>query len=808
VTLLGRTYAETGVAVMAPILVPFASTVDLCCTGDRSVQSSLDRLCKEDLPWGEGAWPHHRTHSIECALALRLLTAHQRMDALEWQIWSRDDAERRRRGGVLNADDGGPYVGGLLRMSLADAVNANWPEPRQGGGLFECERTMSRDALARTSFLWRLYAFTHLDLAVHLWTATNRSDAALCTRPSARWPSDYERLYPWSHRHFSCWKLPNLGGALQTVPWFRKIGDTRNLIAHVFYKANLSAGLKREFGKILRKSCEINQGFAVIQSMLAQCSLFGLYPHSRSFPTVRKAILLRAIFQDARRRFFEAGASRNPPTDGALLKDARRPFLRGYLQDPRWRSLERDTNRRSDVDAIVWFVWKEALVWFVSLSPAVDRVLRRHYHWQTMVTSTLRGMEYVRRNLVGTPMAGASLSSVDSHLMSIYHSQQMPYAHRTMKDSMVAKLIRSLKAAFRRLGITTAPVEDFGRFDGPPDDEMRLGEIERAGLDRSFASAYRTLLSKYEGRSKKDHPARREVNEIVHNMPEADLRLLSSAVENHCDRKAALCYPLSARTGARQEAATRAEFAIAPDEPLNPLLMREYYCPSCLGIAAEIVPAVGSTAPASGTRRIGRRCTCKKGMMNTRYSFSERLMYCRRSGKKRSFTGARCSETVLLPMAMSGMVWSINRVLVCRCERCTAMTRFGSSSFLGDAILCEAHAPRPEAPPSRQTEPCLFCGRIVRRIATVVIVDDRAGYPNRIMPRCWVCPRHWPRGWSPGSRWAYLMSDLLRDHRERNAWKAMARGGTLIGKRNRTSRELAPSTNLEPRSKRRRSDTR
>lgn len=771
-TLLGRTYTETA-AILAPILIPFASTVDLCCTGDQCIQSSLGHLCKEDLPWGEGAWPHHRTHSIECALALRLLTAHQRMDAIEWEIWSRDDAERRRRAGAMDADDGRQRVGGLLRMSMADAVNTNWPEPRQGGGLFRTERTMSRDVLARTSFLWRLYAFTHLDLAVHLWEATDRSDAALCTRPSARWPSDYERLYPWSHRHFSCWKLPDLAGALQTVPWFRKTGDTRNLLAHVFYKANLLTGLKREFGKILRESCKINPGFAVIQSMLAQCSLFGLYPHSRSFPTVRGAILLRTIFQDARRPFFE--------TDG---------------------------DRRPDMDAIVWFIWKEALVWFVSLSPAVDRVLRRHYHWQTMVTSTLRGMEYVRRNLVGTPMAGASLSSVDSHLISVYHTQQMPYAHKTMKDSIVAKLIRSLKAVFRKLGIRTAPVEDFGNFDGPPDDEMRLGEFERVGLDPSFVSAYRNLLSKYEGRSKKDHPARNEIDEMVYDMSEADLRLLSSAVENHCDRKAALCYPLSTRTSTRQEAATRAEFAIGPNEPLDPLLMREYYCPSCLGIAAQIVPAVGG-ADLGSVRTTGRRCTCKKGMVNTRYSFSERLMYCRRSGKKRNFTGMRCSETALLPMAMSGMVWSINRVLVCRCERCTALTKFGSSSFLGDAILCEAHAPSrlgSTVPPSRLAEPCFFCGRVVRRVSPVVIVDDRAADLHRILPRCWVCPRHWPRGWSPGNRWAYLMSDLLKDHRERNAWKATARGGTLIGKRNRTSREGVPSADQEPRSKRRRSD--
>jgi hypothetical protein len=197
-----------------------------------------------------------RTHSIATALVRRLAGAYTALDTIE---------ERR-----------------ALRRGRC--TKQRRPDP------VDVEADTEDD---RLSFLWRMYACSHLDLAVEIATAADSSamsDAALRTRPRTAWPSKYETSYPWGTRCYWAGYIPRIAHIIQLCPWLgRSQLNKRRPLFHVIQKAFPGKGLSRKWDKIAADYCSGSRGrgseVAAVTAAVMRCTLFGGYVGARGgFP--------------------------------------------------------------------------------------------------------------------------------------------------------------------------------------------------------------------------------------------------------------------------------------------------------------------------------------------------------------------------------------------------------------------------------------------------------------------------------------------------------------------------------------------
>jgi hypothetical protein len=202
----------------------------------------------------------HRTHAIAAALLQRLAGAYAALDRVD----ERREVRRTKR------------------------TCQHTPDPR------DVVAELTDDAVA---FLWRMYASSHLDLAVEIGRTRDAaafSDAALSTRPRAGWPSRYELMYPWGTRCVWAGYTPKMSTAVQGMPWLgRTSTNKRRPLCHVIQKAFPGKGLSRKWGKVIADYCSDGGEVAHITAAILGFSLFGGYANvGAGFPVPIVALQL------------------------------------------------------------------------------------------------------------------------------------------------------------------------------------------------------------------------------------------------------------------------------------------------------------------------------------------------------------------------------------------------------------------------------------------------------------------------------------------------------------------------------------
>jgi len=454
-----------------------------------------------------------------------------------------------------------------------------------------------------------------------------------------------------------------------------------------------------------------------------RCSLTGGYPHSKKHPSLYNVMFITELFWHSERELF--------------------------------------TTQHENIDKLLWFSWKEALIYYLPFLPSLKKDVVEKYQWDEFKSSTIDAMEYVRKELEMNE--SVNFISVSSQLYHIYKERQVAVAYKVIKDPIVSKLRRALDS----LGVPqySQPLSEslIEYSNGDPIEEMFADGLKAAEVPEDAIVKYETILDRYRTQRLADHAAKRDIKKMLLDLSDADKIRVRSAVHAFIRRSAGRWNALAPHSMRRQIKAVR---RMHPQKQLNmkqiSQITTQYFCARCPVISSVIKSPIGNHNAVSRNKH-----NTGLGVTGSRFCFEYDSMFCNRDHKGKDLH----DRGMLRELKMLGSVWSVGKQMICLCEECGHAMLYCNASFQGNKILCADHRKTPDYSCDRLC--CFMCTPTIDNPEVVplkqprfmMILDDYLNQEECTFMRVPMCARHYQR--TMPQRTFFLMSDVLKQ-----TWKS------------------------------------
>ena len=632
----------------------------------------------------------------------------------------------------------------------------------------------------REAFLWKMYAASHMDLAVELATArtaADMSDAALCARPRPAWPSRYELAYPWGTRCHWAGYAPRLTHIVQSLPWLAKSQTNKKQpLRHTIQKAYPGKGVARKWDKLIAGYCAISGEVALATAAVVRCGVFGSYP--------------------------DAGGEYPAPSVALRLWHA-------LVRDPAKAAADLSRERPK----LVLCAWQEFIVWILRALEPLNTVVSRTCDLDKFCAEVCeRATACVRGELAaagpGDEAAGAALSAAEDRTRRSYSQLQCSDARPTNRPSFSSLFVRAVNTRIRDKEMG-APREVCTRALRPVggvtvsagaseigivapwrctvqciDDAMEL-----AKLPGGVVSTICWLRELYEAREVTDNNVKASVNRALSSADIACLRAMRACLASMAFSNVLSFVPLSMATLA-------AQLAVVPSEKRF-----AFVCPSCCALGATYLAM---------NRRTNKFETCR-GLKFVSYGIASDCVLCNKQVKaprsslrntgydvgriinvgtvsdarSKTSCGAR-----MITVPVVGFILIIKGSMYASCEECGVLAELdGQRWCTGGRILCRTHACEQQqkgvsvsaAPPPPRSQPCVICSKAPTKatasaMSLVRVYFDQGTKRDVSLSQC--CRRHYAELLGPDGRIPELLraSDLCAEDMAHFAEKNLRMG--------------------------------
>jgi hypothetical protein len=576
--------------------------------------------------------------------------------------------------------------------------------------------TDALDQAQRAAFLWHLHECTHHPLTA--WMRRNNvwNDKQLCTRPVNGWACPYEEYYPAKYRYFWAGNLPMITPLLRYVSWFQVFFTTHGIVKMLRKCLPVKCGHRDMWSTLSNEcapckknchncdTCRRAHALETILMMIMRCCLSGGYPHSLAHPNLSRALSIVDMFEEPTRHLM--------------------------------------SNPVGDIDKVIWFALKEALLWFLKFDESLMKDVCSHYKWDVFVESTLKGTDGMRAQMASNDPGKIDFKRIGQAMYEIYQRQQVQNAYKVIKKTIGHMLEHA---------VSKIPGNDMVEFTselwqyahGDPVNDIGADALESAGLSEKNVQHYRSMWELLYGAARADNATKHGIGKFVAQLDDEELKRIRSAIFAFKIRTSAWFYPLSRQVADAQIKAICSTYNVAPSNELQFMMARhpehwiemrkiaaelaqEQYCVCCTQVSSVVHPAYDEMTKLSRSRT-----NAGLGISDARYSFFYDRLYCKRNHPH---------DGALLPLSMIGAVWTIGKQHICLCEQCGRLMNYNNNSFHGGRLLCHAEAPDADSLILRSC--CYMCRSILRQPRNTPVLDDYT-HPGTITLRhMTMCTRH------------------------------------------------------------------
>lgn len=618
--------------------------------------------------------------------------------------------------------------------------------------------------LLRTALLLRLFVGCHLDLLAECAHGrAEPSDATLCTRPSSRWPSPYEALYPWGTRCRWAAHTPQLCAVLDRVHWFAKDCQHRWPLLQCLQKACPHKYMKRNWQLIVTGACLSSRAMRAVTASVLLCTLAGGYAHAGRLP--RLPALVAA---------WRAFATCPDAVVAAVLRCC---------------------------PSLAMLAWKEAVAWHMELRPDLLALVTAEYQWPSFWHGTVAAANAVRDALAAAPPHGDDPTLVDpvvvERAIAVGHGRRHAAVNtRVLRldfktlackhfDAMLRRRLHdaaecvatarsatavATRSAARAAAAARSTAETVSRLSLLPVGSPSLGDVMRvAPVPAWWRGCMAEIRDDYELCHLADTAAKRGIEAVADAVDAAQLRTVHRLLSHACTSNSVAVLRLSMAC------------AVAHVRVLGPDDRPAYLCTSCGRVGATVV---GPKAPSSRTAAAagdGPTWVVRRGLKDVAHSFAGNCVYCNRRSKKGTGVRARvvagvravrsaakaggvranvpkhvmdsvllrvCGTRPMICIDKCGVLIRIGRRVYVACCSCGAMQDVRQTACFATEPLCTAcAAERAVVPAQSQDIKCAVCAkrRSADALVTVAAFCDTRDTPvdvkNRVDRVC-VCRTH------------------------------------------------------------------
>ena len=586
-------------------------------------------------------------------------------------------------------------------------------------------------------FQWRLHTATHLDLAYHMENTNEYTDKVLREQLLDTEMSTYQRYKPRAHRFFWCGDLPNLVYTLKWIDWFggfsKLEADPEACVENGFLPAqiawctpaNTTSNIlgKIRFLKLLLKvkpglchfkkwreeveeHCSVaDAGIYELQILILRCSLFGLYPHCEITPSFPRQLNLMKLFScDA---------------------------IRSRKDIIQWCS---------EHDKLVWFAWKEYLVFLMRYNPGIRDVLVLSRNWLPFERSTCYGMDIARHIFDEQGVFEGEMYSTNKELHTVYTDRQVKKVWRSQKDTFLNCLVASLNKIFDQkfveykgfppdhevdkenspcahpYSLISPPVQDFVNTDNlnrtemdqiidyvsrfSPGDRIQREDFEIWGVDPKLVEQLVEMWENYDHCDAFYQGTRELLYMLFWYASPYDFHRIHAIAYHLKEHFQVRWYSTTKNTFDRQYDSLRARYRLHDWEDTPEDIFYVYFCSSCRSLACrvmkdgsspDIVHEIGVANHAAydwekdalyGKSAQTKSQQAAKNRRSDKEQPDDRRKYTERKAKqhRRSVFFPGCNNQKLHSLFSPGMFWRIGHTTYTLCERCGIQTVFNEIS--------------------------------------------------------------------------------------------------------------------------------